>query len=231
MSTWQGFVYVAFVIDVFRCRIVGWNVSRSQKPEFVLVVLEQALHARQPSHRDLVHHSDRGSRNVSIRYTERLAQAGIAPSVGSVGDSYDNALVETINGLFKAVDIHRRVWKSPRAVETATLDRVDWFNNKQLLGPIGDIPPAEAEANGPGSGHPTIRFRRRDPRRVLHAPSTDNDQLERPRTLHLNVSTMSPHRCPPRLRYKQRAEKWLARRQAREPLFKPGVSEQERTWA
>ena len=147
VSTWAGFVYVAFVIDVYARRIVGWTVSRTAHASFVLDALEQALHDRQPIHRGgLVHHSDRGSQYVSIRYTERLAQAGIEPSVGSVGDSYDNALAETINGLYKAEVIHRRgPWKSFEAVEFATLEWVDWFNHRRLLEPIGNIPPAEAE--------------------------------------------------------------------------------------
>lgn len=147
VSTWQGFVYVAFVIDVFARRIVGWRVSRSMQTDFVLDALEQALCARQPE-RDasLIHHSDRGSQYVSIRYTERLAQAHIEPSVGSKGDSYDNALAETINGLYKAELIHRRApWKSVEAVELATLEWVAWFNQQRLLEPIGYLPPAEAE--------------------------------------------------------------------------------------
>ena len=147
VSTWQGFVYVAFIIDVFARRIVGWKVSASPRTDFVLDALEQALHARRPTQGNLIHHSDRGVQYVSIRYTERLAEAGIEPSVGSVGDSYDNALAETINGLYKAEVIHRQSWKSLETVEFATLDWVDWFNNRRLLGPIGDIPPAEAEAN------------------------------------------------------------------------------------
>ena len=146
VSTWTGFVYVAFVVDVFARRIVGWKVSASAKTDFVLDALEQALHARRPTQGDLIHHSDRGVQYVSIRYTQRLAEAGIEPSVGSVGDSYDNALAETINGLYKAEVIHRRSWKTLQEVELATLDWVDWFNHKRLLGPIGDIPPAEAEA-------------------------------------------------------------------------------------
>ena len=147
VSTWQGFVYVAFVIDVFARRIVGWKVSGSARTDFVLDALEQALHARRPAgDKGLIHHSDRGVQYVSIRYTERLAEAGIEPSVGSVGDSYDNALAETINGLYKAEVIHRRSWRNLEAVELATLDWVDWFNHKRLLGPIGNIPPAEAEA-------------------------------------------------------------------------------------
>jgi putative transposase len=149
VSTWQGFVYVAFVIDVFARRIVGWRVSSSMRTDFVLDALEQALYDRQPERSDaLVHHSDRGSQYVSIRYSERLAEAGIEPSVGSKGDSYDNALAETINGLYKAELIHRRApWKTREAVELATLEWVAWFNHHRLLEPIGYIPPAEAEAN------------------------------------------------------------------------------------
>lgn len=148
VSTWTGFVYVAFVIDTFARRIVGWRVSRTAHAGFVLDALEQALHERRPLHQaGLVHHSDRGSQYVSIRYTERLAEAGVEPSVGSVGDSYDNALAETINGLYKAEVIHRRApWKSFEAVELATLEWVDWFNHRRLMEPIGNIPPAEAEA-------------------------------------------------------------------------------------
>jgi putative transposase len=147
VATWTGFVYVAFVIDTFARRIVGWRVSRTAHASFVLDALEQALHDRRPLHRGgLVHHSDRGSQYLSIKYTERLAKAGIEPSVGSVGDSYDNALAETINGLYKAEVIHRRgPWRSFEAVEFATLEWVDWFNHRRLLEPIGNIPPAEAE--------------------------------------------------------------------------------------
>ena len=147
VATWTGFVYVAFVIDAYARRIVGWRVSRTAHAGFVLDALEQALHDRRPVHRGgLVHHSDRGSQYVSIKYTERLAEAGVEPSVGSVGDSYDNALAETINGLYKAEVIHRRgPWRSFEAVEFATLEWVDWFNNRRLLEPIGNIPPAEAE--------------------------------------------------------------------------------------
>ena len=148
VSTWSGFVYVAFVIDVFVRRIVGWRVSRTAHTDFVLDALEQALHQRRPEQSGLVHHSDRGSQYVSIKYTERLAEAGIEPSVGSVGDSYDNALAETINGLYKAEVIHRSgPWKSFDAVEFATLKWADWFNHRRLLGPIGNIPLAEMEAN------------------------------------------------------------------------------------
>jgi len=149
VSTWQGWLYVAFVIDVFARRIVGRRVSNSMQTDFVLDALEQALYARQPEQSDgLVHHSDRGSQYISIRYTERLAQAGIEPSVGSRGDSYDNALAESVNGLYKAELIHRRTpWKTRAAVELATLEWVSWFNHHRLLEPIGYIPPAEAEAN------------------------------------------------------------------------------------
>ena len=148
VSTWQGWLYVAFVIDVYARRIVGWRVSTSMKTDFVLDALEQALYDRQPSLTEgLIHHSDRGSQYVSIRYTERLAEAGIEPSVGSKGDSYDNALAETINGLYKAELIHRQSWKSREAVELATLKWVYWYNHQRLLGSIGYIPPAEAEAN------------------------------------------------------------------------------------
>ncbi|AWB20701.1 IS3 family transposase [Methylobacterium currus] len=148
VPTWSGFVYVAFVIDVFARRIVGWRASRSAHACFVLDALEQALHERRPGQGSgLVHHSDRGSQYLALRYTERLAGAGIEPSVGSVGDSYDNALAETINGLFKAEVIHRRgPWRSFEAVEYATLEWVDWYNHRRLLAPIGNVPPAEAEA-------------------------------------------------------------------------------------
>jgi putative transposase len=148
VATWAGFVYVAFVIDAFARRIVGWRVSRTAHAGFVLDALEQALHERRPIRGGgLVHHSDRGVQYLSIKYTERLAEAGIEPSVGSIGDSYDNALAETINGLYKAEVIHRRgPWRSFEAVEFATLEWVDWFNNRRLLEPIGNLPPAEAEA-------------------------------------------------------------------------------------
>ena len=147
VASWQGFIYVAFVIDTFARRIVGWRASRTAHASFVLDALEQAIHDRRPAHKGgLVHHSDRGSQYLSIKYTERLAEAGIEPSVGSVGDSYDNALAETINGLYKAEVIHRRgPWRSFEAVEFATLEWVDWFNHRRLLEPIGNIPPAEAE--------------------------------------------------------------------------------------
>ena len=145
VATWAGFAYVAFVIDAFACRIVGWRVSRSLRAELTLDALEQALWAR-PELQQLVHHSDRGGQYLSIRYTERLAEAGIDPSVGSVGDSYDNALAETVIGLFKTEVIRRRgPWRDLDSVEIATLEWVDWFNNRRLLGPIGYVPPAEFE--------------------------------------------------------------------------------------
>ena len=147
VSTWAGFVYVAFVIDVYARYIVGWRVSRTTHAGFVLDALEQAIHDRRPVNKGgLIHHSDRGSQYLAVKYTERLAEAGIEPSVGSVGDSYDNALAETINGLYKAEVIHRRgPWRSFEAVEFATLEWVDWFNHRRLLEPLGFIPPAEAE--------------------------------------------------------------------------------------
>ncbi|MEZ5635956.1 MAG: IS3 family transposase [Burkholderiaceae bacterium] len=149
VSTWQGWLYVAFVIDVFARRIVGWRVSSSMQTDFVLDALKQALYDRRPGLDDaLVHHSDRGSQYVSIRYTERLAEAGIEPSVGSRGDSYDNALAETINGLYKTELIRRRApWKTKESVELATLQWVHWFNNVRLMESLGYIPPAEAESN------------------------------------------------------------------------------------
>ncbi len=146
VAAWTGFVYVAFVIDVFSRRIVGWRVASSMKTDLVLDALEQALWARNEP-QGLIHHSDRGSQYLSIRYTERLAEAGIESAVGSRGDSYDNALAETINGLYKAEVIHRRgPWRNRDAVEYATLEWVDWFNKRRLLEPIGNIPPAEFEA-------------------------------------------------------------------------------------
>ena len=145
VATWAGFVYVAFVTDVFSRRIVGWRVSNSLRSDLALDALEQALHARRDL-ADLVHHSDRGGQYLSIRYTERLAEAGIEPSVGSVGDSYDNALAETMIGLFKTEVIRPNgPWRNLEEVEFATLEWVDWFNNQRLFGPIGDIPPAEFE--------------------------------------------------------------------------------------
>ncbi len=145
VETWQGFVYVAFVIDAYTRRIVGWRVSRMAHAAFVMDALEQALADRRPVQGGgLVR--DRGVQYVSIRYTERLAEAGIEPSVGSIGDSYDNALAESINGLYKTEVIRRcGPWRSLEAVEFATLEWVDWFNNRRLLEPIGNVPPAEAE--------------------------------------------------------------------------------------
>ncbi len=146
VASWTGFVYVAFVLDAFSRRIVGWRVSNSLRSDLALDALEQALHAR-PNLDQLIHHSDRGVQYLSIRYTERLAEAGIEPSVGSVGDSYDNALAETIIGLFKTEVIGRNgPWRSLEEVEFATLEWVDWFNHRRLFGPIGDIPPVEFEA-------------------------------------------------------------------------------------
>ena len=148
VATWRGFVYVAFVIDVFARRIVGWRVSSSLATDFVLDALEQAIYdrCRQPMD-GLVHHSDRGTQYLSMRYTDRLADAGIAPSVGSRGDSYDNALAESVIGLFKT-EVIRRLgpWRHLEAVEFATLAWVDWFNHRRLLEPIGYVPPAEHEA-------------------------------------------------------------------------------------
>jgi putative transposase len=146
VATWAGFVYVAFVVDVFARRIIGWRVARSMHAELVLDALEQALWSRSGI-KGVVHHSDRGSQYLSIRYSERLAEAGVEPSVGSVGDSYDNALAETIIGLYKTELIHRRgPWRHLEAVEYATLEWVDWFNHRRLLEPIGNVPPAELEA-------------------------------------------------------------------------------------
>jgi putative transposase len=149
IATADGFVYTAFVIDVFARRIVGWKVSHAMRTDFVLDALEQALHQRgDEATAGLVHHSDRGVQYVSMRYTERLADAGIAPSVGSRGDSYDNALAESVIGLYKTEVIGRRDrWQSLEAVEFATLRWVDWFNHRRLLGPIGFVPPAEFEAS------------------------------------------------------------------------------------
>jgi len=147
VSTWSGFVYVAFVTDVFSRKIVGWRVMKSMRTQLILDALEQALWARGKP-KGVIHHSDRGSQYVSIRYSERLSEVGFNASVGSVGDSYDNALAETINGLYKAEVIHKDgPWKGLEQVELATLDWVDWFNNKRLLSSIGDIPPVEYEEN------------------------------------------------------------------------------------
>jgi len=145
VATWRGFVYVAFVIDVFARHIVGWRASSSLRTDLALDALEQALYDR-PEVEDLVHHSDRGTQYLSIRYTERLAEAGIEPSVGSVGDSYDNALAESVIGLYKTEVIWRRgPWRTLEQVEFATLEWIDWFNNRRLLEPIGYLPPVEFE--------------------------------------------------------------------------------------
>ncbi len=148
VATWGGFVYVAFVIDVFARRIVGWRVSSSLHADIALDALEQALYDRGVNKQtDLIHHSDRGVQYLSIRYADRLAEVGIAPSVGSVGDSYDNAMAETINGLYKTEVIRQQgPWRSIEDVEFATLTWVDWFNHRRLLEPIGNVPPAEFEA-------------------------------------------------------------------------------------
>lgn len=148
VATWRGFVYVAFVIDVFARRIVGWRVSASLATDFVLDALEQAIYDRRAAGvEELVHHSDRGTQYLSMRYTERLADAGIAPSVGSRGDSYDNAMAESIIGLFKTEVIQRKgPWRHLESVEFGTLTWVDWFNTRRLLEPIGYVPPAEYEA-------------------------------------------------------------------------------------
>ncbi len=145
IATWRGFVYVAFVIDVYSRRVVGWRASTSLRTDLALDALEQAIYFT-PRTEGLVHHSDRGTQYLSIRYTERLAEAGIEPSVGSVGDSYDNAMAESVIGLFKTELINRRgPWRSFEAVEMGTLEWVDWFNNRRLLEPIGHVPPAEYE--------------------------------------------------------------------------------------
>jgi len=147
VSTWQGFAYVAFIVDVYSRFIVGWRVSRHMRTDFVLDALEQALHARQPEAHHLIHHSDRGSQYLSVRYSERLAEAGIEPSVGRTGDSYDNALAETINGLYKAELVNKAgPWKSVKALEWETLNWVSWFNHQRLLTSVGNRPPAEFEA-------------------------------------------------------------------------------------
>lgn len=148
VSTWTGFAYVAFVIDVYARMIVGWRVSRSLRSDLALDALEQALHARGLDQKgQLIHHSDRGVQYLSLKYTDRLKEAGIEPSVGSVGDSYDNALAETINGLYTAELIWRRgPWRSIDAVEIATLEWVDCYNNRRIMESIGNLPPVEREA-------------------------------------------------------------------------------------
>ncbi len=186
VATWRGFVYVAFVIDVFARRIVGWRVSASLATNFVLDALEQAIYDRRGAGiEDLVHHSDRGTQYLSMRYTDRLAEAAIAPSVGSRGDSYDNALAESIIGLFKTEVIQRKgPWRHLEAVEFATLTWVDWFNTRRLLEPIGYIPPAEYEAQyyaqlaADATANPDSR---RGARRQLHSDDSPHGQaVERP---------------------------------------------------
>jgi putative transposase len=164
VATWSGFVYVAFVIDAFSRFIVGWQAARSLRTDLALDALEMAIWARRGELDGLVHHSDRGSQYLSIRYTERLAEAGAVTSVGSVGDSYDNALAETIIGLYKTELIRRRgPWKGIDDVEYATLEWVDWFNHRRLLEPIGHVPPAEFEAAYHRREDPSRTARLKDP--------------------------------------------------------------------
>jgi transposase InsO family protein len=192
VATWRGFIYVAFVIDVFARRIVGWRVSSSLATDFVLDALEQAIYDRRGDLADLVHHSDRGTQYLSMRYTERLADAGIAPSVGSRGDSYDNALAESIIGLFKTEVIHLKgPWRHLEAVEFATLTWVDWFNTRRLLEPIGYVPPAEyeaayyAELDAESTTEPGSRRGARRQPRVSH--ETDGQAAERPHDVHRSI--------------------------------------------
>jgi putative transposase len=154
VATWRGFVYVSFVIDAYSRFIVGWRCSTTLRTDLALDALEHALWQRGRDHDGLIHHSDRGSQYLSIRYTERLADAGLEASVGSRGDSYDNALAETIFGLFKTEVIRRRTWRGLDDVEYATLEWVDWFNHRRLMRPLGDIPPAEFEAAYHHQQHP-----------------------------------------------------------------------------
>jgi putative transposase len=164
VATWSGFVYVAFVIDAFSRFLVGWQAARSLRTDLALDALEMAIWRRQAQLEGLVHHSDRGSQYLSIRYTERLAEAGVVTSVGSRGDSYDNALAETIIGLYKTELIRRRgPWKGPDEVEYATLEWVDWFNHRRLMEPIGYIPPAEFEAAFQREENPSHPVRRKHP--------------------------------------------------------------------
>jgi transposase InsO family protein len=195
VATWRGFVYVAFVIDVFARRIVGWRVSASLATDFVLDALEQAIYDRRGADtEDLVHHSDRGTQYLSLRYTERLVEAGIAPSVGSRGDSYDNAMAESIIGLFKTEVIQRKgPWRHFDAVEFATLAWVDWFNTRRLLEPIGYVPPAEyeaqyyAQAEATSSADPESR---RGARRHPHAGDSPHGlAVERPHDVLRRVDT------------------------------------------
>jgi len=146
VSTWRGFAYIAFVIDTFADRIVGWKLSTSQTTDFVLDALDQAVHDREGPLGSLIHHSDRGSPYVSVAYTDRLSDAGIKPSVGIDGDSYVNALAETINGLYKTELVYNLGhWKSIQALELATLNWVHWYNHERLMGAIGYVPPADYE--------------------------------------------------------------------------------------
>jgi putative transposase len=164
VATWSGFVYVAFIIDAFSRMLVGWQAARSLRTDLALDALEMAIWRRQAQLEGLVHHSDRGSQYLAIRYTERLAEAGAVTSVGSRGDSYDNALAETIIGLYKAELIRRRgPWRGLDEVEYATLEWVDWFNHRRLLEPIGHIPPAEFEAAHHPGEDPSRTNRLKDP--------------------------------------------------------------------
>ena len=195
VATWRGFVYVAFVIDVFARYIVGWRVSASLATDFVLDALEQAIYDRCGSDVEhLIHHSDRGTQYLSMRYTERLAEARIAPSVGSRGDSYDNAMAESIIGLFKTEVIQRKgPWRHLEAVEFATLAWVDWFNMRRLLEPIGYVPPAEyeaqyyAELEPESTAHPeSRRGTRRQPRPV---DNPHGQAVERPHDVLRRLDT------------------------------------------
>jgi putative transposase len=193
VATWRGFVYVAFVIDVFARRIVGWRVAASLHTDFVLDALEQAIHDRGDTTTGLVHHSDRGTQYVSMRYTDRLADAGIAPSVGSRGDAYDNALAESVIGLFKMEVIRRRgPWRHLEAVEFATLEWVDWFNHRRLLEPLGYVPPAEyyARVDAESPSHPDSRRgarRHPDPDDAPHGQAA-----ERPHDLLRRITSEGP---------------------------------------
>jgi transposase InsO family protein len=181
VATWRGFVYVAFVIDVFARRIVGWRVSASLATDFVLDALEQAIYDRRGAGvDDLIHHSDRGSQYLAMRYTDRLTDAGIEPSVGSRGDSYDNALAESIIGLYKTEVIQRKgPWRHLEGVEFATLEWVDWFNTRRLLEPIGYVPPAEYEAQYYALASQGGARRHPDPDSEL-----DGTAAERPQDFH-----------------------------------------------
>jgi putative transposase len=164
VASWSGFVYVALVIDAFSRFIVGWQASRSLRTDLALDALEMAIWRRQARLGGLVHHSDRGSQYLAIRYTERLAEAGAVTSVGSRGDSFDNALAETIIGLYKTELIRRRgPWRGLDEVEYATLEWVDWFNHRRLLEPIGHVPPAEFEAAYHRREDPTPTAALKDP--------------------------------------------------------------------